>query len=89
MIIDDTQGFEDEPRTYSDKADNEYRVRKITEGECWYLMDFKKEDFAKASKVNSPTQLYRQSGNSICRNVLVAIIGMMIEGKEDVYKNIG
>lgn len=36
----------------------------------------------------SNTQLYKQAGNSIIRNVLVAIIGQMIPGKEEVYKNI-
>lgn len=35
----------------------------------------------------SNTQLYKQAGNSIVKNVLVAIIGQMIPGKEDVYKN--
>lgn len=36
----------------------------------------------------SNTQLYKQAGNSIVKNVLVAIIGQMIPGKEEVYKNI-
>ena len=31
------------------------------------------EDFDKASKFNSPTQLYKQAGNSIVVNVLMAI----------------
>lgn len=47
-----------------------------------------KEDFEKASEVNSNTQLYKQAGNSIVRNVLVAIIGQMIPGKEEIYQNI-
>ena len=51
-------------------------------------MDFTDEDFEKAAQVNSNTQLYRQAGNSICKNVLVAILGQMIPGKEDVYKEI-
>lgn len=34
----------------------------------------------------SNTQLYKQAGNSIVKNVLVAIIGQMIPGKENMYK---
>jgi DNA (cytosine-5)-methyltransferase 1 len=66
----------------------QYRIRKLTPKECWRLMDFTDEDFEKAAEVNSNTQLYKQAGNSIIRNVLVAIIGQMIPGKEEVYKNI-
>jgi DNA (cytosine-5)-methyltransferase 1 len=66
----------------------QYRIRKLTPLECWRLMDFTDEDFEKAAEVNSNTQLYKQAGNSIIRNVLVAILGQMIPGKEDVYKNI-
>lgn len=62
------------------------RIRKLTPRECWRLMDFSDSDFEKAQAVNSNTQLYKQAGNSIVRNVLVAILGQLIEGKEDVYK---
>ena len=51
-------------------------------------MDFTDEDFTKAEKVNSNTQLYKQAGNSIVVNVLVAILGQLFEGKENVYKEI-
>ena len=64
----------------------QYRIRKLTPLECWRLMDFTDEDFEKASEVNSNTQLYKQAGNSIVKNVLVAILGQMIEGKEEVYR---
>lgn len=66
----------------------QYRIRKLTPRECWQLMDFTNEDFEKAAQANSNTQLYKQAGNSIVKNVLVAIIGQMIPGKEDVYKEI-
>lgn len=62
------------------------RVRKLTPRECFRLMGFSDEDFDKASSVNSNSQLYRQAGNSIVVNVLTAIFGQMIDGKEDVYK---
>lgn len=64
----------------------QYRIRKLTPLECWRLMDFADEDFHKAEEVNSNTQLYKQAGNSIVKNVLVAIIGQMLPGKENEYK---
>ena len=68
------------------KIESQYRIRKLTANECWRIMNFSDEDFHKAEAVNSNTQLYKQAGNSIVRNVLVAIFGQMIPGKEDVYK---
>ena len=59
----------------------QYRIRKLTPRECWRLMDFSDEDFEKAAEVNSNTQLYKQAGNSIVKNVLIAIFGQMISGK--------
>ena len=46
------------------------RIRKLTPKECWRLMGFDDEDFEKAAKVNSNSQLYKQAGNSIVVNVL-------------------
>lgn len=68
------------------RIENQYRIRKLTPLECWRLMDFSDDDFEKAAEANSNTQLYKQAGNSIVKNVLVAIIGQMITGKESVYK---
>lgn len=51
-------------------------------------MDFSDEDFEKAAAVNSNTQLYKQAGNSIVKNVLVAIMGQLFDGKEDVYRTV-
>ena len=67
------------------EGDTMYRIRKLTPKECWRLMDFTDEDFTKAEKVNSNTQLYKQAGNSIVVNVLVAIMGQLFEDKEQVY----
>ena len=64
------------------------RIRKLTPLECWRLMDFSEEDFRKAESVNSNTQLYKQAGNSIVKNVLIAVFGQMIPGADGVYKNI-
>jgi DNA (cytosine-5)-methyltransferase 1 len=58
---------------------NDLRIRKLTPKECWRLMGFDDEDFEKANKVNSNTQLYKQSGNSIVVNVLMAILKELIK----------
>ena len=63
----------------------QYRIRKLTPLECWRLMDFTDEDFEKAAEVNSNTQLYKQAGNSIVKNVLIAIFGQMMPGKGTCY----
>lgn len=51
-----------------------YRIRKLTPRECWRLMGFTDIEFdcAKLSGVSN-SQLYRQAGNSIVVDVLVAI----------------
>jgi DNA (cytosine-5)-methyltransferase 1 len=49
------------------------RIRKLTAKECWRLQGFSDEDFEKAASVNSNTQLYKQAGNSITKDVLMAI----------------
>lgn len=66
----------------------QYRIRKLTPLECWRLMGFSDEDFHKAEVVNSNSQLYKQAGNSIVKNVLMAIFGQMIIGKENLYKEL-
>lgn len=54
-----------------------YRVRKLTPRECWRLMGFSDDDYEKAAEVNSKTQLYKQSGNSIVRDALMAIFSQL------------
>lgn len=55
----------------------QYRVRKLTPKECWRLMGFSDEDYEKAAEVNSKTQLYKQAGNSIVKQVLMAIFSQL------------
>lgn len=62
------------------------RIRKLTPRECWRLMGFSDRDFNKAQEVNSNTQLYKQAGNSIVKNVLTAVMGQLFEGKENIYR---
>lgn len=49
------------------------KIRRLTAKECFRLMGFLDEDFEKAAKVCSNTQLYKQAGNSIVVNVLEEI----------------
>lgn len=57
---------------------NNFYIRKLTPKECWRLMGFTDEDFEKAAMVNSNSQLYKQAGNSIVKNVLMAIFSKMV-----------
>lgn len=51
-------------------------IRKLTPKECWRLMGFSDTDFEKAKdSPMSDSQLYKQAGNSIVVNVLMAIFG--------------
>lgn len=79
---------------------NNLRIRKLTPKEYWRLMGFDDEDYEKAAKVNSNTQLYKQAGNSIVVNVLEAILTNLllepattnqetIEGQTTIFDYIG
>lgn len=50
------------------------KIRRLTPLECWRLQGFSDEEFYKAQKVNSDSQLYKQAGNSITVNVMVEIL---------------
>lgn len=54
------------------------RIRKLTPRECWRLMTFSDEDFDKAASVVSNTQLYKQAGNAIVKDVLADIIKQLL-----------
>ena len=49
------------------------RIRKLTPKECFRLMGFSDDDFEKVNGKLSDTQLYKQAGNSIVVNVLMAL----------------
>ncbi len=56
-----------------------YRIRKLTPKECWRLMGFSDTDIDNAIAVGmSNAQLYKQAGNSIVVNVLMAIFKEML-----------
>ena len=64
-------------------VDNPLRIRKLTPLEAWRLMGIKDEDFHKAkSSGMSNTQLYKQAGNAIVVDVLMAIFEELFEIKE-------
>lgn len=59
---------------------NDYRIRKLTPRECYRLMGFSDEDFDKVKSVGmSDTQCYKQAGNSIVVNCLMAIFTNMFK----------
>lgn len=67
--------------------ETEYRIRKLTPLECWRLMGFKDEDFYMAKEVNSDTQLYKQAGNAIVREVMMAVFSQLnIKGVDTFNK---
>lgn len=54
-----------------------WRIRKLMPVECWKLMAFTKEDHNRASAYVSNSALYKQAGNSIIVNVLVALMSSL------------
>jgi site-specific DNA-cytosine methylase len=60
------------------------RIRKLTPKECWRLMGFDDEDVEKAATVCSNSQLYKQAGNSIVVNVLMAIFKELFVPKKSM-----
>lgn len=59
-------------------VETDIRVRKLTPKECWRLMGFDDDSFDRAAQKVSNSQLYKQAGNSIVVDVLMAIFGEMI-----------
>ena len=75
-----------------------YRVRKLTQLECWRLMGFEDRDFFAAQtamndnifggKDRSGTQLYKQAGNSIVVDVLLHIFENLNEAMPYLFEDI-
>lgn len=55
-----------------------YRVRKLTEKECFRLQGVKDEDFAKVRKNQSKSSCYHLAGDSITTSVLMALFAQML-----------
>ncbi len=54
-----------------------WRIRKLTDKECWRLMNFTDEDNDRASAYVSASALYKQAGNSICVCCLIALMSSL------------
>jgi hypothetical protein len=67
------------------KEQIKWRIRKLMPVECWKLMAFSKDDYNRAAKYVSPSALYKQAGNSIVVNVLVALMSSLFI--EDGHKS--
>lgn len=52
-----------------------YRIRKLTERECFRLQGVKEEDFERVAKNQSTSSLCHLAGDSICCTCLMAIFG--------------
>lgn len=57
----------------------DFRVRKLTEKECFRLQGVKDEDFAKIRENQSKSSCYHLAGDSITSSVLMALFGEMLE----------
>lgn len=67
------------PKHNNRVIETSYRVRKLTERECFKLMGVKQEDFEKIRKNQSKSSCYHCAGDSICCSVLMAIFGQMFD----------
>lgn len=52
-----------------------YRIRKLTERECFRLMGVREEDFERVAQNQSTSALYHEAGDSIVTTCLMAIFG--------------
>ncbi len=64
------------------------RIRELTPRECWRLMGFSDDAYDKASEVCTKTELYRQAGNSIVVDALVAIFDSLYNGKHPTVRHL-
>ncbi len=55
------------------------RIRRLSPRECWRLMGFTDHDFDIAKAQTSDSQLYKQAGNSIVVDVLMAIFARLFD----------
>lgn len=65
-----------------------YRIRKLTERECFRLMGVADADSDKIRQVVSKTQCYKLAGNSIVVDVLVAIFNQLFSENKTTDKQL-
>lgn len=56
----------------------DFRVRKLTERECFRLQGVKDEDFAKIRQNQSKSSCYHLAGDAISTSVMMALFGQML-----------
>ncbi|WP_186788102.1 DNA cytosine methyltransferase [Spiroplasma clarkii] len=71
--------------TSLEKLENKAKYRLLTPRETFLLMGFSEKDFDNIKKLDliKNSILYRQAGNSIVVNVLVAIFNKIVEMEEN------
>lgn len=79
------------------KIKTDFRVRKLTQKECWRLMGFEDQDFENAKTAMNKniyngndrcgSQLYKQAGNSIVVDVLSAIMGELYKAMPYLFED--
>lgn len=62
-----------------------WRIRKLSEKECWRLMGFTDRDHDRAAKYTSASARYKMAGNSIVTSVLIALFSSLFV--KDGYKS--
>ena len=69
------------------KTESDYRIRKITPTECWWLMGFNDDDVKKVQNIGmSDSSLYKQAGNSIVTNCISLIMEHLYKAQiENTY----
>lgn len=70
------------------RIENNYRIRKLTERECFRLMGVADSDSDKIRQVVSKTQCYKLAGNSIVVDVLVAIFNQLFSENKTTDKQL-
>ena len=80
IIVVKNPNCEAEQTMKINNIESEYRIRKITETESLRLMGVSEEDIAKICGAVSATQAYKQAGNSIVVEVMVAIFDSLFNG---------
>lgn len=58
--------------------EEEYEIRRLTPKEYFRLMSIPDEDYEKAAKVNSATQLFKQAGNGLICDIFGMIVKEML-----------
>lgn len=67
-----------QPNTDVNRAKENYRIRNLTERECFRFMGVKDEDFERVAKNQTKSSLYHLAGDSIVVDVLMAIFREML-----------